>query len=184
MPLIVLTFNYPSAPLPQYKFGDRVALIDKCSPDGWLTGKVVGLTLDENYQPYWYYSVKLDAPSGLTEEYSGDELVPEKEVPALQAEWDIGSANWVKESCQIASKQRPIPKFDPGMRVTFKEETGFNLLGDYAEVVSSRYVSSEDWSGWVYQLTNEYLDQPIEIGETWLDSTNSGANSKYSSQSS
>ncbi len=62
MPMITLTFNYPEAPLPKYKFGDRVALGDKCAPTNWLIGIVVGLTLDESYEPHWYYAVKLDAP--------------------------------------------------------------------------------------------------------------------------
>ncbi len=87
MPLITITFNYPHAPLPKFKFGDRVALSDDCPPCDWLTGKVVGLTLDESYDPTWYYSVKLDAPSGLTEEYLECALVPEKEIPVLQAGW-------------------------------------------------------------------------------------------------
>lgn len=45
MPKIVLTFNYTEAPLPSYKFGDRVAVTDECAPTNWLTGKVIGLTL-------------------------------------------------------------------------------------------------------------------------------------------
>lgn len=169
MPKIVLTFNYPEVPLPRYKFGDRVAVTDECAPTNWLTGKVIGLTLDETNQPIWYFSVRLDAPSGLTEEYSGDELVPEKQIPDLQTEWEANDAAWLKESRQKASKQILSPKFEPGMLVKFTKETGCNLVGDTAEVVSSRYVSSESWSGWVYKLKNEHLTEPIEIGEVWLE---------------
>ena len=77
--------------------------------------------------------VRLDAPSGLTEQY--------------QAE------------------------FKPGMWVKFTKETGCNLVGLAAEVVSSRYVSSESWSGWIYKLTNDHLIEPIEIGSVWLELT-------------
>lgn len=171
MPKIVLTFNYPEAPLPRYKFGDRVAVTEECAPTNWLTGKVVGLTLDETDRPIWYFSVKLDAPSGLTEEYSGDCLVLEKEIPDLQAEWEANEAVWVKEDHHVVDEQNLSPKFKPGMRVKFTKETGCNLVGDRAEVVSSRYISSESWSGWVYKLTNDRLTEPIEIGEIWLELT-------------
>ena len=50
MPKIVLTFNYPEAALHRYKFGDRVAHSDECAPTNWLTGKIIGLKLDESYQ--------------------------------------------------------------------------------------------------------------------------------------
>lgn len=170
MPMITLTFNYPHAPLPRFKFGDRVAVTEECAPTNWLTGKVVGLTLDdEAYEPIWYYSLKLDAPSGLTEEYQADDLVAEKQIPDLQAQWEANEVVWIKESSQVVSKQKLSPKFELGMRVKFTEETGCNLVGDYGEVVIRRYISSEDWSGWVYQLTNKHLTEPIEIGETWLE---------------
>lgn len=169
MSLITITFDYPHAPLPQFKFGDRVALSDDCPPCEWLTGKVVGLTIDESYEPHWYYSVKLDTPSGLTEEYLEDDLVPDKEIPVLQAKWESGVAAWVRESHQIASKQQPAPKFQIGMLVKFTRETGCNLLGESAKVIDSRYVSRESWSGWVYQLTNDHLSEAIEIGEPWLE---------------
>ena len=145
MPKIVLTFNYPSAPLPRYKFGDRVAVTDECAPANWLTGKIIGLTLDETYQPIWYFSVRLDAPSGLTEEYSGDDLVLEKEIPDLQAEWEANEAVWVKENSLVVDEQNLSPKFKPGMRVKFTKETGCNLVGDTAKVVSCRYVTSAAW---------------------------------------
>lgn len=116
-----------------------------------------------------YYSIKLDSPAGLTEEYLGDDLVPETEIPILQAEWESGVAAWVRESRQITMEQQPVAKFQIGMLVKFSKETGCNLLGDYAKVTNSRYVSSDDWSGWVYQLTNEHLSEPIEIGEYWLE---------------
>ena len=167
MTKIEITFDHPSAPLPRYKFGDRMAVNEECAPINWLTGKIVGLTLDETYQPIWQFSIKLDSPSGLTEEYQADELVPKKQIPALQAEWEANEVVWPKESPQKASKQKPAPKFDPGMRVQFTKQTGCNLLGDYAEVVSRRYVSTESWSGWVYKLTNEHLTEPREIGEFW-----------------
>ena len=169
MPKIVLRFNYPEAPLPSYKFGDRVAVTEECAPTNWLTGKIIGLTLDETYQPIWYFSVKLDAPSGLTEEYSGDDLVLEKEIPDLQAEWEASSTVWFKENRRVVDEQNLSPKFKPGMRVKFTKETGCHLAGEYAKVQSSRYVSSESWSGWVYLLTNDHLTEPIEIGEVWLE---------------
>ncbi len=62
-------------------------------------------------------------------------------------------------------------KFKPGMRVKFTKETGCNLVGLAAEVVSYRYISSGSWSGWVYKLTNDHLTEPIEIGEIWLELT-------------
>jgi hypothetical protein len=161
-------YNYPEAPLPSYKFGDRVAVSEECAPTNWLTGKIVGLTLDETYQPIWYFSVRLDAPSGLTEEYLGDDLVLEKEIPDLQAEWEANDAIWVKENRHVVDEQNLSPKFERGMLVKFTKETGCNLVGDTAEVVSSRYVSSESWSGWIYKLTNEHLTEVIEIGEVWL----------------
>lgn len=55
------------------------------------------------------------------------------------------------------------------MLVRFTKETGCNLVGEYAEVVSCRYVSTESVSGWVYLLTNEHLTEAIEIGEVWLE---------------
>lgn len=171
MPLITITFD-SSAPLPKFNFGERVAQSDECPPCNWLIGKVVGLTIDESYDPTWYYSVKLDAPSGLTEEYLGDDLVPETEIPNLQAEWEQQEADWVRESHQIALEQPPVAKFQIGTLVKFTKETGCNLLGGYAQVVDSRYISTENWSGFVYQLTNEHLSESIEIGELWLEAYN------------
>lgn len=161
MPMITLTFNYPSAPLPRYKFGDRVAVTSDCQPSDWLTGKIVGLILDENYQPYWYYSVKLDAPSGLTEEFQSDDLVPESEIHTWQTQWE-------KDNCNCAIAREPSPKFQSGTRVKFNEEIGFKLLGEVAEVIGSRYVSGDDWSGWVYKLTSGDSNKVIEIGELLL----------------
>lgn len=169
MPMITISFNYPSAPLPRYKFGDRVAQNDECAPCDWLTGKIVGLTLDENYEPIWYYAIKLDAPSGLIEEYLESDLVPETQIPLLQAQWEQLEADWKQENPLVAADQKPLPKFQPGMLVEFSPKSGCSLPGHYAEVVSSRYVSSFDWSGFVYQLSNEQLNQPIEIGEMWLE---------------
>lgn len=97
MPLITITFNYPDTPLPQFKFGDAIAVIDECQPKDWLTGKVVGLILEETDKPRWWYSVKLDSPLGLTEEYLADNLVPEREIASLQSQWEQEEA-WVKES--------------------------------------------------------------------------------------
>lgn len=162
MPMITISFNYPDAPLPKYKFGDRVALSDECAPCNWLTGKIVGLTLDENYQPCWYYSLKLDVPSGLTEEYQGDDLVLESEIHSLQLEWE-------KDNCNYALAPEPSPKFELGMLVRFSKNSGCNMLGGYAQVISRRYVRGEDWSGWVYQLTNDHLSEVIEIGESLLE---------------
>lgn len=38
MTKIVITFDYPEAKLPRYKFGDRVAVTEECAPINWLTG--------------------------------------------------------------------------------------------------------------------------------------------------
>ena len=104
MPMITISFNYPDAPLPRYKFGARVAVISDCPPCEWFTGKIVGLILNENQQPYcWYYSVKLDAPSGLTEEYLGDELVPESEICTLQLSFS-------HSNCNCANDPQPLRK--------------------------------------------------------------------------
>ncbi len=75
MPMITLTFNYPQVPLPRYKFGDRVAVTDYSQPDQWVCGTVIGLIFEENYHSGWWYSVKLDAPAGYTEEYREGDLV-------------------------------------------------------------------------------------------------------------
>jgi len=169
MAIIKITFDHPEASAPKHKFGERVALTDKCQPKDWLTGKVVGLTLEDTYEHRWWYAIKLDYPLGLTEEYLGHDLVTEQEIPMLQAQWETGEAVWVQESHSLRNEQKPSPEFQPGELVKFSKETGCNLMGDLAQVVSSRYVSSDDWSGWVYQLTNEHLTQSLEIGERWLE---------------
>ena len=110
----------------------------------------------------------MDSPTGLTEEYLESDLVPETQIPVLQAEWEEGVAAWIKEN-RLVEEQKLFPKFEPGVLVKFTQETGCNLLGNYAQVVDSRYISNEDWSGFVYQLTNEHLTEPIEIGELWLE---------------
>ncbi len=161
MPMITLTFNYPQAPLPRYKFGDRVAVTDCCQPSQWACGKVIGLIFEEHHSGWWY-SVKLDTPAGYTEEYIESDLVAETEITARQTEWEEEAASVNEDN------QKPSPKFQPGMLVKFTKESGCNLLGDCAEVVDSRYVSSEDWSGFVYKLTNDHLSEAIEIGEPWL----------------
>lgn len=96
-------------------------------------------------------------------------LYQTKKSQFYKQKWEEGEAAWVRESRQIASEQQPAPKFQIGMLVKFSKKTGFRMLGDYAQVVDSRYVSTENWSGFTYQLTNEYLTEPIEIGEIWLE---------------
>lgn len=89
MPLITISFDYPDAPLPQFKFGDAIAVTDKCAPKDWLTGKVVGLILEEETcKPRWWYAIKLNNPQGFTEEYLGDDLVLEEEISTLQFQWE------------------------------------------------------------------------------------------------
>ena len=89
-------------------------------------------------------------------------MVAETEITTRQTEWEEEAALVIEDS------QKLSPKFQPGMLVKFSRESGCNLLGDCAEVVDSRYVSSEDWSGFVYKLTNARLSEAIEIGEPWL----------------
>lgn len=67
------------------------------------------------------------------------------------------------------SVQQQIPKLQNGMFVKCSLTSGCQLAGKIGEVVSSRYVTNEKWSGWVYQLTNKDLPAPIEIGEIWLE---------------
>jgi hypothetical protein len=76
MPIITITFKHQQAKPPKYTFGDRIAVKDNCAPKDWLTGEIVGLTLEQEvFQPCWWYSVKLAFPPGYTEEYQEDELV-------------------------------------------------------------------------------------------------------------
>lgn len=166
MPTITITFDHPQASLPKYKFGDYVAVKDDCPPKTWLTGEVVGLMLEtESYSPRWWCSIKLGAPHGLTEEYLEDDLIPATEIAFCQAEWEQLEAKPMQESGTSS-----LPKFQPGMRVRLSAESGFsNLLKDFAEVVSSKYVRHDCWCGWTYLLTNKDLTKPIEIGEIWLE---------------
>jgi len=165
MPTINITFDHPQASVPKYKFSDHLAVKDDNSPREWLVGEVVGLTLEtESYLPRWWYSIKLDVPHGLTEEYLEDDVIPATEIGLLQAEWECLEVNWQKED-----DYNPLPKFQPGMRVKFNKQSGYNLLLEFAEVVTSRYVRNHSWSGWVYKLDNKNLTEPIEIGEIWLE---------------
>jgi hypothetical protein len=86
--MITLSFNYPSVPLPRYKFGDRVAVTDYSQPSDWVCGKVIGLIFEE-YHSGWWYSVKLDAPAGYTEEYREGDLVAETEIATRQSQWSL-----------------------------------------------------------------------------------------------
>jgi len=169
MPIIAIAFNYPQASPPKYTIGDRVAITDNCPPKDWLVGKVIGLSLEENDEIRWWYSVRLNSPTGFTEEYQDQDIVPETTISMLQAQWQQGEAIWDCQSSNSASDLPPLPKFTSGMRLKFRAETGCNLLGDFGKVIGSRYEQTGNWSGWVYQLANEYLSQPIEIGETWLE---------------
>lgn len=169
MPAITITFEHQQAETPKYTFGDRLAVKDDCAPKDWLTGEVVGMVLEtEIFSPCWWYSIKLDAPHGLTEEYLEDDVIRLTEIARLQAEWELLEANPMQES-----NYSSLPKFEPGMQVKLNAASGFNrfnnLLKDFAFVVSSKYVSNEHWSGWVYKLTSENLTSPIEIGEIWLE---------------
>lgn len=157
MSSITITFEYPQASPPKYKFGDKVAVKENCPPKNWLTGEVIGLTLlTEVFKPCWWYSIKLDFPPDYTEEHQEVELVLVTEIQAQQ----------VQERGSI-----PLPKFQTGMRVKLKDASVFsNLFRDFAVVVSSKYVTGKYWSGWTYELTTKNLSHPIEIGENWLDS--------------
>lgn len=85
---ITITFNHPQATPPTYKFGDRIAVVQRCQPKSWATGKVIGLQLEEIFKPRWLYIVTLDFPSGFIEEYLEEDLVPESEIPNRQTEWE------------------------------------------------------------------------------------------------
>lgn len=177
MPTITITFEHQQAETPKYTFGERVVVTDECAPKNWLTGEIVGLTLEtEIYSPRWWYSIKLDALQGLTEEYLEDDVIPAIEIAVLQAESERLEANWTQED-----DHNPLPKFQPGMQVKFTFESGCNLPGDFGEVVESKYVSSKGWSGWVYKLTNKNLTEPIEIGEIWLELAPTNTEAKYKS---
>lgn len=176
MPTITITFDYPQACVPKYKFGDRVAVKENCHPKHWLTGEVIGLTLEQEvFKPRWSYTVVLNASVGYTEEYSESELVAEIEAQK-QAELadDDGILN-------PRNNHKTMPKFQPGTRVRLNAESGFqNLIKDFAEVVSSKYVRNESWAGWSYKLTNKDLTRPVEIGEIWLElAPNTGATDKH-----
>jgi len=88
MNTITITFSHPKALAPNYIITDRIAVQSDCQPEAWATGKVVGLHLEETCEPRWSYICKLDSPLGLTEEYLDTDLVPENEIPTLQAEWE------------------------------------------------------------------------------------------------
>lgn len=169
MPIITIVFEHNDACAPKYKFGDHVAVTDNCQPKDWLIGEVIGLYLESGYESRWWYAVKLDCPLGLTEEYCVEDLVPATEVRQLQTEWELGEAAWLNQSDEVANNHKPLPKFQPGNRVKFTQETGCSLPGNFALVMDSRYVSGEDWSGWVYKLASEHLTEPLEIGEIWLE---------------
>lgn len=166
MSTITITFDYPQACVPKYKFGDRIAVIDNCNPKHWLTGEVIGLTLEtEIFKPCWSYTVKLDVPVGYTEEHTESELVPETEAQKQASLADF------KSIVNPRNNHKTLPKFQPGMRVRLSAESGGfqNLIKGFAEVVSSEYVSNDSWSGWAYKLTTKNLAKPIEIGEIWLE---------------
>lgn len=89
MNTINITFTHSEASAPQYTFGARVAVADVCEPEAWATGKVLGLQLEEIFPPRWWYTVKLDKPLGFAEEYLTEDLVPEAQIPTLQAQWEL-----------------------------------------------------------------------------------------------
>lgn len=167
MSTITITFDHPQADIPKYKFSDRIAVKDDCSPKTWLTGEVIGMVLEaESYSPRWWYSIKLDAPHGLTEEYLEDDLIAATEIAFFQVEWEQLEASPTVQESDTSS----LPKFQAGARVRLNAQSGFsNLIKDFAVVVSSKYVNSRYWSGWTYRLINENLNSPIEIGEIWLE---------------
>ncbi len=55
----------------------------ECPPNQRLTGKVVGLYLEEKLIPQWLYAVELDSPQGLVEEYFAEDLVLESDIPQV-----------------------------------------------------------------------------------------------------
>ena len=166
MPSITITFEHSQADVPRYTFGHHIAVKDDCAPKDWITGEIVGLILEtEVYSPRWWYSIKLEFPHGLTEEYLEEDVIPVTEIAGLQAEWERLEAKPMQESDTSS-----LPKFQPGMRVRLNAESGFsNLIKDFAVVVSSKYVRHDCWFGWTYLLTNKDLTKPIEIGEIWLE---------------
>lgn len=113
MNTITISFNHPDVEAPKFNITARVATVDDCQPEAWATGKVVGLHLEEwKYSPAtWTYIVKLDSPLGYTEEYSASDLVPEDEIPSLQAQWDAEVTDWIQEvGCPVClGKGHQIP---------------------------------------------------------------------------
>jgi len=93
MNTITITFSQTSAVAPKYIITDCIAVQSDCQPEAWATGLVVGLHLEELFEPRWWYICKLDSPLGLTEEYLDTDLVPENKIPTLQAEWEQAEAN-------------------------------------------------------------------------------------------
>ncbi|NHC35330.1 hypothetical protein QH73_0011780 [Scytonema millei VB511283] len=89
MNVTTIAFTSSTPEVPQYVFGDRVAVTDTCEPQDWATGRVVGLRIDEVYQPGWWYTVQLDLPNGFAEEYIQTDLVPEVQISALQEQWRL-----------------------------------------------------------------------------------------------
>lgn len=79
MNLITIQFAHDQAVQPKFIFGDRVVVLSLSnlfSQNHEVSGSIVGLWLQSGA---WLYAVRLDSPSGLTEEYSEEELLPSVE---------------------------------------------------------------------------------------------------------
>lgn len=76
MNLITIQFAHDQAVQPKFIFSDRVVILSLSNLFGQehqITGSVTGLWLQAGS---WLYAVRLDSPSGLTEEYCENELAP------------------------------------------------------------------------------------------------------------
>ncbi len=83
---------------------------------------------------------------------------------------------WIQDStkrCEYCinnpDKKPPLPRFELGAHVKFKTSIGQVMRGNTAEVIGSKYISNERWSGWIYKLTNKTINESIQVREIWLE---------------
>ena len=105
-----------------------------CQPEAWAIGKVIGLQLEEIFAPRWWYICKLDSPLGLTEEYLDSDLVPEIEIPALQAEWDT--------QAEAEDREPDVDDSLPEWVNYYANESGY-MLAEYPESLNPNLAFDE-----------------------------------------
>ncbi len=66
-------------------------------------------------------------------------------------------------------EQISTPKFHLGNVVRCNKESGCQLVGEIAIIISRKYIKTEYWSGWAYKLSNAQMFEPIEICEQELE---------------